>query len=213
VEVPPAADEDVRPQDRAPSGAGLAGVILCGGRSLRMGVDKAMLRFEGMTLLERAVARLDDVCDPVLIAPGGTSAKMPGRQAIADAVPSAGPLSGVVAALRSSPHRLIAVVAVDLPWVEPALIRMLADLIGDRDVAVCETVYGVEPLHAVYSTSLLAASEIALAGTDRSLRRLIGTANALRVPESEWRDAGFADTFARNVNTPDDLAEISRQAR
>jgi molybdopterin-guanine dinucleotide biosynthesis protein A len=178
-----------------------------------MGVAKATIRFEGMTLLERAVARLDDVCDPVLIAPGGTSANIPGRHAIADAVPGTGPLGGVVAALRNSPHRLIAVVAVDLPWVDSALISMLADLIRDRDVAVCEIGGGVEPLHAVYSTSLLEAAETALAGSDRSLRRLIGTANALRVPESEWRGAGFTERFARNINTPEELAEISRQAR
>ncbi len=213
MEAPPAADEDVSPHDRAPSGAGLAGVILCGGRSSRMGVDKATIRFEGMTLLERAVARLDAVCDPVLIAPGGTSATMPGRQAIADASANAGPLGGVVAALRYSPHRLLAVVAVDLPWVDPGLIRMLADLIGDRDVALCETRGGFEPLHAVYSTTLLAAAETALAGPNRSLRRLIGTAKALRVPESEWRGAGFSERFALNINTPEDLAEISRQAR
>lgn len=178
-----------------------------------MGVDKATIRFEGMTLLERAVARLDEVCDPVLIAPGDTSAKMPGRRAIADPVPNAGPLGGVVAALRNSPHRLLAVVAVDLPWVDPGLIRMLADLIGDRDVALCGTGGGIEPLHAVYSTSILAAAETALAGPDRSLRRLIDRAKARRVPESEWRGAGFSERFTRNINTPEDLAEISRQAR
>jgi molybdopterin-guanine dinucleotide biosynthesis protein A len=213
VEAPPAADEDVSPQHRAPAGAGLAGVILCGGRSSRMGADKATIRFEGMTLLARAVARLDGVCDPVLIARGGTSATMTGREAIADAVPNAGPLGGLVAGLRHSPHRLLAVVAVDLPWVDPGLIRMLADLIGDRDVALCETGVGVEPLHAVYSTSILAVAETALAGPDRSLRRLIGAANALRIPESRWREAGFSERFALNVNTPEDLAEISRVGR
>jgi molybdopterin-guanine dinucleotide biosynthesis protein A len=178
-----------------------------------MGVDKATIRFEGTTLLARAVSRLAGVCDPLLLAPGGTSAHMTGRQAIADALPNAGPLGGVVAALRTSPHRLLAVVAVDLPWVDPGLIRMLADLIGDHDVALCETGGGVEPLHAVYSTAILAAAEAALAGPDRSLRRLIGTANALQVPESRWRGAGFSEKFALNVNTPEDLTEINREAR
>ncbi len=213
MESPPATDQDVIQQDRAPSGAGLAGVILCGGRSLRMGVDKATIRFEGTTLLARAVARLDEVCDPVLIAPGGTSAKMTGRQSIADAVRDAGPLGGVVAALRTSPHRILAVVAVDLPWIDQRLIRMLADLIGDRDVAVCEAGGGVEPLHAVYATSILAAAETALAGPDRSLRGLISRANALHVPESAWRGAGISERFALNINTPGDLAELRREAR
>ncbi len=213
MESPPAADQDVIRQDRAPSGAGLTGVVLCGGRSSRMGVDKATIRFEGTTLLARAVARLDEVCHPVLIAPGGTPARITGRPWIVDAVPDAGPLGGVVAALRTSPHRLMAVVAVDLPWMNPQLIRMLADLIGDHDAAVCEARGGVEPLHAVYAISILAAAEAALAGPDRSLRGLISTANALHVPESEWRGAGISERFALNINTPEDLAEVTREAR
>ena len=158
----------------------LPGVVLCGGRSARMGVDKATIIFEGMTLLDRALARLDSVCDPVLIAAGDLPLTITGRHRVRDAVAGAGPLAGLVAALRASPHRLLAVVAVDLPWIDPMLIRMLAARIGDHDVAVCETRRGIEPLHAVYSTAILDAAESALAGTDRSLRRLIDGAHALR---------------------------------
>jgi molybdopterin-guanine dinucleotide biosynthesis protein A len=203
------------PQARRRDGAlatpALAGVVLCGGRSARMGVDKATITFEGTTLLERALARLDAVCDPVLIAAGDAPRSVAGRLSVADPVPGAGPLGGLVAALRASPHRLLAVVAVDLPWIDPRLIRMLAARIGDGDVAVCETARGIEPLHAVYATSMLAAAEAALAGSDRSLRRLIEESEAVRLTESEWRDAGISDRFARNVNTPQDLAEVSRR--
>jgi molybdopterin-guanine dinucleotide biosynthesis protein A len=190
---------------------GLAGVVLCGGRSTRMGVDKAAIKFEGATLLERALARLGSVCDPVFIAAGGVSHLAAGHHVVPDAVPGAGPLGGLVAALRSSPQRLLAVVAVDLPWIDPRLLQMLAARIGDAGVAVCETSRGTEPLHAVYSTSLLAAAEAALAGPDRSLRDLIERSNAVRVAESEWRGMGIADSFTWNINTPQDLAEISRR--
>jgi molybdopterin-guanine dinucleotide biosynthesis protein A len=78
---------------------------------------------------------------------------------------------------------------------------------------VCETGGGVEPLHAVYATSILAAAETALAGPDRSLRGLISRANALHVPESAWRGAGISERFALNINTPGDLAELRREAR
>jgi molybdopterin-guanine dinucleotide biosynthesis protein A len=189
---------------------GLAGVVLCGGRSARMGVDKATITFEGTTLLERALAGLDAVCDPVLIA-AGDARRVAGRLSVADPVPGAGPLGGLVAALRASPHRLLAVVAVDLPWIDADLIRMLAARIGEGDdVAVCETARGIEPLHAVYATSMLAAAEAALAGSDRSLRRLIEHSDAVLLTESEWRDAGISDRFTCNVNTPQDLAEVSR---
>ena|ERR1700726_2281483 len=176
-----------------------------------MGVDKATLTFEGVTLLGRALGRLDSVCDPVLIAAGDIPLTIAGRHLIPDAVRGAGPLGGLVAALRASPHRLLAVVAVDLPWIDPMLIAMLAARVGEHDVAVCETSRGIQPLHAVYSTSVLEAAESALAGRDRSLRRLIEGAHALRIAESEWRDAGFTDSFTRNLNSPSDVAEVSQQ--
>ncbi len=178
-----------------------------------MGVDKSTITFEGTTLLMRAVAFLDEVCEPVLIASGGSSLSVPGRRSVADALPESGPLGGLVAALRASPHGLLAVVAVDHPWIDTGLLLMLANRIGDRDVAVCEIGEGVEPLHAVYSTSILKAAEAALAGSDRSLWRLIGQTNLVRVPEREWRDAGYSERFTRNLNTPDDLAEAIRRDR
>jgi molybdopterin-guanine dinucleotide biosynthesis protein A len=191
----------------------LAGVVLCGGRSARMGVDKATINFEGTTLLERALARLDAVCDPVLIAAGDVPVQVAGRTSVADAVPGAGPLGGIVSALRASPHRLLAVVAVDLPWIDPRLIRMLAAEVGVHDVAVCELSGGIEPLHAVYATSILAAAETALAGSDLSVRGLIARSDAVRLSEGDWREAGISDRFTRNVNTPRDLAAINRRPR
>jgi molybdopterin-guanine dinucleotide biosynthesis protein A len=178
-----------------------------------MGFDKATLRFEGMTLLHRALARLDTVCDPVMIAPGDLALTLTGRASVADAAHDSGPLGGLVTALRLSPHRLLAVVAVDLPWIDPQLLRLLADTIGEHDVAVCETANGIDPLHAVYATSLLEAAETALGGDDRSMRQLITRSNALYLSENEWRAAGISEDFTCNVNTPQDLYEVSRRLR
>lgn len=195
------------------AGVALAGVVLCGGLSRRMGIEKATITIDGATLLERAVMRLDAVCDPVLIAPGDLPLTVAGRSVVVDAVSASGPMGGLVAALRASPHRLLAVVAVDMPWIDARLLAMLAARIGNRDVAVCETPRGIEPLHAVYSTSLMGAAEAALAGPDRSLRRLIAGARAVRVAGTDWRGAGVSDGFAWNINTPEDLAEVSRSRR
>jgi molybdopterin-guanine dinucleotide biosynthesis protein A len=178
-----------------------------------MGVDKATIRLEGATLLDRALARLDAVCDPVMVAPADLALPLNGRASIPDAEPDSGPLGGLVSALRASPHRLLAVVAVDLPWVDPQLLSLLANAIGDHDVAVCETAHGIEPLHAVYATSLLDGAEKALRSEYRSLRRLIARSKSLYVAENEWRKAGISEAFARNVNTPEDLEEVSRHPR
>lgn len=207
----PVRDDAMCPRTAEPSLAHVAGVVLCGGRSTRMGTDKAMIDAGGVTLLQRAVDRLGEVCDPVLIAPGGLPLAVEGRRTVADALPGAGPLAGLVAALRCSPHPLLAVVAVDLPWLDPRLIRLLAARIGDRDVALCESPRGIEPLQAVYARSALPAAEAALHSPDRSLRSLVERLRTVRVTETERRAAGIQEGFARNINTPADLADLRRE--
>ena len=204
--------EDVDLRDPATPSPALAGVVLCGGRSVRMGIDKATIEVGGTTLLDRATSRLAEVCDPVLIAPGDLTLAVDPRRLVHDAPPGAGPLAGIAGALRHSPHRLLAVVAVDMPWLDPPLLGFLAARIGDRDVAVCETDRGVEPLHAVYARSALPAIDAALSGPDRSVRGVIGRLRALIIAEDGWRAAGFSERFANNVNTPADLAAISPES-
>jgi molybdopterin-guanine dinucleotide biosynthesis protein A len=130
---------------------------------------------------------------------------------VADAIPGAGPLGGIVAALHRSPHRLLAVVAVDMPWLDPALLRFLAARMGVHDVAVCQTQRGLEPLHAVYARSALPVAEAALHSPERSLRGTIARLRALTIAENDWRSAGFSERFANNINTPADLEGISRE--
>jgi molybdopterin-guanine dinucleotide biosynthesis protein A len=102
---------------------------------------------------------------------------------------------------------------VDLLWLDPGLIQLLAERIGNHDAAVCVTARGVEPLHAVYARSTLPIAETALAGPDRSVRRMVAKLRTLQVSEPEWRAAGISDRFARNLNTPGDLAEVSQAPR
>ena len=206
-------EEDVDLRGPAPVSRRLAGVVVCGGRSRRMGVDKATIEIAGSTLLERAIARLRVVCDPVLVAPGALHLEAGDNEIVEDAVPGAGPLAALVGVLRRSPHPLIAVVAVDMPWLDPEALLLLARRIGDHDVAVCETDRGVELLHAVYATSALGPAEEALRTPDRSLHGLLGRLRVLAVSESEWRAAGIDERFARNMNTPADLADLRLELR
>jgi molybdopterin-guanine dinucleotide biosynthesis protein A len=207
------AEENLGLRDPAPTSDPLAGVVLCGGRSRRMGVDKATIEVGGSTLLERAISRLREVCDPVLIAPGDLHLASFGYEIVEDAVPGAGPLAALVAVLRRGPHPLIAVVAVDMPWLDPALLRLLAARVGDHDVAVCETDRGVEPLHAVYQTSALGPAEAAMRGPDRSQHGQLGRQDVLTVAEREWRGAGIDPRFASNVNTQADLDDLRLELR
>ena len=118
-----------------------------------MGRDKALLDIAGRPLVLRVADRIGRACYPVLLAPGrrGLGELGHGLVEVADAEPDVGPLGGLVAALEASPHRLMAAVAVDLPFASPAVLALLASSCGDADAAVPRTNRGLEPLHAVYA--------------------------------------------------------------
>jgi molybdopterin-guanine dinucleotide biosynthesis protein A len=188
----------------------LAGLVLCGGRSTRMGVEKAMLRLDAQPLVLRVAARLAAAADPVMLATG-----RPGRlgalgyDEVADDLPDAGPLGGVVAGLTSSPHALLAVVAVDMPMASPDVARLLAELHVGEDALVPRSRSGPEPLHAVYHRAALPALRACLTGGPHRMREVLSRLRVREVTEAEWRAADPDARFAVNVNTPEDLTGVS----
>jgi molybdopterin-guanine dinucleotide biosynthesis protein A len=187
----------------------LAGLILCGGRSRRMGSEKALIPVEGVALVLRVAERVGRAADPVILAPG-----RPGRLGlrglpypeVADVVASAGPLAGVVAGLAASPHPLMAVVAVDLPFASPELLRRLAELYEGEDAVVPVSSSGPEPLHAVYSRESLPLLRAALSQRRLALRPVLEGLRVRWVEDPEWRVSDPSGRFAINLNRAEDLS-------
>ncbi len=202
------------------AGAAIDGdaVVLAGGRSRRMGTDKALIEVDGVSLLERMVktlerhfARVHISIDPSRPYP---TAAVPG---IPDARPGAGPLEGVRAALdRLRAPALFA--AVDLPHVSRELVIALwrEGTLPGRRGAVPRWAGGLEPAFAVYGPRLLDDLEALLArgpGGLREIADLPGVA-VLDLEDAEVRrrvfPGGAPDLRAlfRNLNTPEDLAAL-----
>jgi molybdopterin-guanine dinucleotide biosynthesis protein A len=189
------------PQERL-----LAGLVLAGGRSSRMGRDKALIDFEGQPLLLRVAARLALVAAPVLLAPGTPGRLGPvGYREVEDAAAGCGPLGGLVAGLEASPHELTAVVAGDMPYISAELLNLLAALRQGEDAIVPVGTTGLEPLHAVYATSALPKMREALAAGRLGLRQLLGELRVREVPPPEWSAGDVDARFAFSVNSPEDL--------
>ena len=177
-----------------------------------MGTDKALMEIEGQPLLRRVARRLAEVADPVLLAPGPDTGRLAGvgglegLPMVADAAAGAGPLGAIVAGLRASPHRVLAVVAVDMPDLCPALLRAMG--LGWRpgvDVRVPVTAAGPQPLHAIWARGALPALEGALREGRLALREALAGLRIETWPEGRWRSIDPAGAFARNLNTPEDL--------
>ncbi len=181
----------------------LTGVVLAGGTSVRMGTDKALLELGGRTLVSRVVTALAGCCTEVLVASGdGLRLPGPGLRQVADVTPGAGPLGGLVAGLEAAGDDLVAVVAVDMPFAEPAVLRLLAERWTGEPAVVPVARGRLQPLHAVWARAAAPALRLRI---DAGLRSPTGAAEALGarlVAEPEWRAAGVTGAWADDIDDP-----------
>jgi molybdopterin-guanine dinucleotide biosynthesis protein A len=187
----------------------VAGLLLTGGASRRLGVPKATLLRDGERLVDRTARLLGAVSDPLLeIGPGYGP-----WVALREEPAGAGPLAAVAAggdALRARGHDGAALVlAVDLPFVESSLLAWLAShpALG----TLVPRVGGVpQSLCARYDAdALLAAERLAHAG-ERSMRALLASVPVTYADEADWCEVADVGTFI-DVDTPDAVARVGLQ--
>jgi molybdenum cofactor guanylyltransferase len=178
----------------------VAGAVLAGGASRRMGRTKALARVRGVAMGERVAVALERAgCRPVVFVGGDpTELAVLGRDVIADRHPGAGPLGGVVTALHALRGDVV-VAACDLPELDTATVRALLEAPAEEDTAVIVAVTDrLEPGLTYWRGAALAAVETLFATGERALHAAV-----LGLPHVEVRVGSSA---LRNVNTPVDLA-------
>ncbi|MDR2215447.1 MAG: NTP transferase domain-containing protein [Nevskiaceae bacterium] len=187
------------------SAAPLRALVLAGGRSTRMGRDKAALEYGGQSQLERAVALLQAVVDAVHVSVRADQADDPLRarfHRIVDRGDVQGPIAGIRAAQSQHPDAAWLVVACDLPHLNEATLR---ELIARRDPAKTATAYrsshdGLpEPLCAIWEPDSASLLQRFIDGGRNCPRKFLINSDTLLLdqPNPEALD---------NVNTPDELA-------
>jgi molybdopterin-guanine dinucleotide biosynthesis protein A len=190
-------------------GLDVVAFVVAGGRSARMGRDKALLPWEGQTLLDHALHRLRAITRDVRILCGPEPRYADHGVPLVPDLPAdegGGALAGVHAGLEAQGERLGLFLAVDLPHVTPDLLAALVEAAADADAAVPVTARGPEPLCAAYGPACREpARRLIAAGNPK----LTGFWPEVRVRELGSKDlARFGDPgrlFA-NLNTPDDYA-------
>jgi molybdopterin-guanine dinucleotide biosynthesis protein A len=189
----------------------VAGLLLTGGSSRRMGKDKASIVLaDGRTCAETVAARLAQVADPVLEIGPGTS----GLSAVPDEDPGAGPLAALAtgwAALVNSGHAgPVLVLACDLPQVTVPLLQLLARASGDG--AVVPVVGGrPQPLCARFAPASLDQCQRLVAEGRRSLMALLDATPVVWLGPEVWTEVADEQCFA-DVDTPEDLARVLASA-
>ncbi len=188
--------------------------VLAGGKSTRMGTDKALLMFEGRTLLDRALDTARKVTPAVFIA-GDPEKYSAFAISIPDVYPQCGPLSGIHSALSSSHTELNLMLAVDLPFVTTELLLFLIDRASDSttaNVTVPRADHGLQPLCGVYRRDFVLSVEKALKSKRYKIDLLFDPVSTQVIEEDTLRTAGFSPQMFRNLNSPTDLAEAKEKA-
>ena len=188
------------------------GIVLCGGKSTRMGVAKATLMFGDETMVQRVVRLLGTVVSPIVV----VAARDQSLPALPDDVvvtrderDARGPLEGLRAGLKALPESvdLAYVTSCDVPLLVPDFVERMIDLLGDHDIAVMEIDGFPHPLSAVYRRTTLPHVE-ALLAQDRL--RPVFLFDAVRTRRVHPMDMVSVDPqlrTLRNLNTPEDYQE------
>lgn len=191
----------------------VAGIVLAGGGSRRMGADKCALELDGRALVQRSVDALNSVADEVVTvtAPGRPPplVQSPGSLYHAvDSIAEGGPLVAVLAGLEATSAPVAVTVACDLPFVRPELLELLVERAqaGARFVV---PVYEGRPqlLCSAWrgETSPLVRKRVE-AG-DRAVHAMLDVLDAELLPPEVWREADPEGRSFVNLNTPEELAQ------
>jgi len=189
-------------------GIAWSGIVLAGGSSNRMGMDKRFLTIHAQPLVVWVVERLRALVDEVIVAAlDPTELDGIGVRVVTDVYPGRGVLAGVHAGLKAAHGEWAFVVAGDMPFLNPTLVQAMMDLTqdGKADIIMPQWQGNLEPLHALYRPSVCApAAEAALQAGKRRIVAFYPDVRVHIIPQDDiarWDPDGHSFF---NVNTPED---------
>jgi molybdenum cofactor guanylyltransferase len=185
--------------------------IIAGGKSSRMGTNKSFVELHGKPIIEHVISRVAEFGEPILITNQPAEYAHLNLPMYGDVLPEKGSLGGIYTALYYSSTPYTLVVACDMPFVNPALLRYMLTLREGFDVIVPRVEGYPEGLHAVYSRACLQPIRQKL---DQDKLKVIGfysdtIVRYLDEPEYQPLDPQGLSFF--NVNTPEDLQKAQNK--
>jgi molybdopterin-guanine dinucleotide biosynthesis protein A len=196
--------EDQRVKDGSESG--VSAFVLAGGKSSRMGSDKAFLGLGDETLLSHALRVAGGVAEEVRIVGDAKRFATFGR-VVEDVYRDRGPLGGIHAALSTSATELNLILAVDLPFVGEKFLAYLLSRARDSGAIVTlpRAGGGLQPLCAAYRRGFAEVAEESLRNGKNKIDSLFARVRTCVIEEDELVRASFSAEIFRNLNTPDEL--------
>ncbi len=188
------------------------GIILSGGKSARMGKNKAFLEVGGVPIIQRIYSLFEELFEEILIITNeGELFSHLKAKIYNDLIPDRGALGGLYTGLFYSSFRFSFCVACDMPFLRRSLIEFLLTKTEGWDAVVPRTLDGLQPLHAVYSRNCLGPIKELIDHGGLKIIDFYEKAHVRVIDEIEFRflDPG-RDSFL-NVNTPEELLLLQKR--
>ena len=185
----------------------ITGIILAGGKSQRMGKEKASLKIGKTYLIEVIAGKIKDFFEEIILIITNDSFKyqFPGVRVVTDVVPGKGPLGGIYTGLLVSQSKYNFICACDMPLLNLNLLKFMVSQINEND-AVIPIIKGFdEPLHSIYSKSCLPAIKYQLQTGDLKIKNFFPRIKCKYIPEDKIKKYDPCLLSFINLNTPQAL--------
>jgi molybdopterin-guanine dinucleotide biosynthesis protein A len=177
------------------------GILMCGGKSSRMGKDKYALLYNDLPLYKPALNTLQQFCDTIIISCNVAFPEFADFTVVEDDVKEIGPMGGIYSCLKKSNSTYNMVLACDMPLVNGGLMTQLLNTTKDYDAIVPLLDGRAEPLYAIYNVSILPTLEALIRAGRYSLKQMLSGLEVWYV------DVDTNVSELKNVNTPAELME------
>jgi molybdenum cofactor guanylyltransferase len=188
-------------------------VILCGGKSSRMGFDKSNLKVKERLLIEVIADKLKEVFEEVILLTND-SEKFKGirYKVFEDMIPDLGPISAIYSALKYASSRYIFITACDMPVVNLDFIRYMMEVIDTTDVegVAARITSLIEPLYAFYSKDMIKTFESQIKNQNYRLFEAINLSKIYYIEESQVRKYSSNLDIFTNLNYQTDLTQLDK---
>jgi len=187
----------------------ITGVILAGGKSSRYGTNKALVRIEGIPLIERVATVMQSLFEHVfLITNTPDEYAYLGFPMYEDLIKGLGPLGGIYTAMTAIPNSGGFFVPCDMPFLNPYLIRHMVEIRENYDAVVPRISENIEALHAFYSNRCLPAVKKLIDRREYQIFRFFPEVSVRYVEEAEIRGFDSQLRSLLNINWPEEAKEL-----
>jgi molybdenum cofactor guanylyltransferase len=185
----------------------ITGIILAGGKNSRMGVNKAFLEIDGISLIEKTINIYRQIFNDIIIVTNDPLAYVDFADAVivTDIYKGKGPLGGIYTGLFYSKNDYAFISACDMPYLNKDFISRMTEHIGKYDIIAPELSDGFQPLHAIYSHNCLSHIKKMLIADNLKITGFYKDVRLLSIPEEKIKPFNQDGRLFLNVNTPEDL--------